>query len=85
MSLISNLLIHPYYIFITNYILGSHGMPGIYFQYDINALKFIITEKRITMFHLIIEIASTIGGLFLLFSKYIDKLQILYYKLITYL
>ncbi|XP_022170355.1 endoplasmic reticulum-Golgi intermediate compartment protein 2 [Myzus persicae] len=47
---------------------GSHGMPGIYFQYDINALKFIITENRITMFHLIIEIASTIGGLFLLFN-----------------
>jgi len=54
-------------------------MPGIYFQYDINALKFIITENRITLFHLIIEIASTIGGLFLLFSKYIGKLQILYY------
>jgi len=60
-------------------------MPGIYFQYDINALKFIITENRTTLFHLIIEIASTIGGLFLLFSKYIEKLQILYYTLITYL
>ena len=46
-------------------------MPGIYFQYDINALKFIITANEITMFHLIIELASTIGGLFLLFSEYI--------------
>jgi len=46
-------------------------MPGIYFQYDINALKFVITENKITMFHLIIAITSTVGGLFLLFSKYI--------------
>jgi len=60
-------------------------MPGIYFQYDINALKFIITENRITLFHLIIEIASTIGGLFLLFSMYIEKLQIFYRKFLTYL
>lgn len=48
--------------------LGSHGMPGIYFQYDINALKFVITENKITMFHLIIAITSTVGGLFLLFN-----------------
>lgn len=47
-------------------------MPGLFFQYDINALKFIITEYKITTFQLIIKIASTVGGLFLLFSKYID-------------
>lgn len=52
------------------FLLGSHGMPGIFFQYDINALKFIITEDKITIFQLTIKIASTIGGLFLLFSKY---------------
>lgn len=55
------------------YILGSHGMPGLFFQYDINALKFIITEYKITTFQLIIKIASTVGGLFLLFSKYIEE------------
>ncbi|XP_025421917.1 endoplasmic reticulum-Golgi intermediate compartment protein 2 isoform X2 [Sipha flava] len=47
---------------------GSHGMPGIFFQYDINALKVIITEDKITIFQLTIKIASTIGGLFLLFN-----------------
>lgn len=46
-------------------------MPGIYFQYDTNALKFIITEERTTILHLIIQIASSIGGLYLLFRKYL--------------
>lgn len=45
-------------------------MPGIFFQYDINALKVIITEDKISKFHLIIEIASSFGGVFLLLSKY---------------
>lgn len=45
-------------------------MSGIFFQYDMNALKFIITEDKITTFNLIIEIASAFGGVFLLFSKF---------------
>lgn len=48
-------------------------MAGIFFQYDINALKFIITEDRVTVFNLIIEIASCFGGVFFLFSKYTIK------------
>lgn len=45
-------------------------MPGIFFQYDINALKIIITENKISTFNFIIEIASPFGGVYLLFSKY---------------
>jgi len=46
-------------------------MTGIFFQYDINALKVIIKEDRTTIFNLIIRIASCFGGLFIVFSKYI--------------
>jgi len=46
-------------------------MSGIFFQYDMNALKVIIAEDEMTVLHLIIQIASILSGLFLLFSKYI--------------
>lgn len=52
---------------------GSHGMSGIFFQYDMNALKFIITEDDVTVFQLIVQIASCFGGLFIVFSKYINR------------
>lgn len=47
-------------------------MGGIFFQYDISALKFIIKEERTTIFNLVVKVASSIGGLFILFSKYIN-------------
>lgn len=48
-------------------------MPGIFFQYDINALKFIIKDDKTTTFNLIIKIASLFGGLFIIFSKYFNN------------
>lgn len=48
-------------------------MSGIFFQYDMNALKFIIKEDDVTLFQLIVQIASSFGGLFIVFSKYINK------------
>jgi len=47
---------------------GNEGMSGIFFQYDTNALKVIIAEDEMTILHLIIHLASTLGGLFLLFN-----------------
>ncbi|XP_050426429.1 endoplasmic reticulum-Golgi intermediate compartment protein 2 isoform X2 [Adelges cooleyi] len=46
----------------------DRGMSGIFFKYDINALKFVIVQDQVTFFHFIIEIAASFGGVFLLFN-----------------
>ncbi|XP_050529971.1 endoplasmic reticulum-Golgi intermediate compartment protein 2 isoform X2 [Daktulosphaira vitifoliae] len=56
---------------------GNHGMSGIFFKYDINALKFVIAQDQVTIFQFIIKIASSFGG----FLKIIlDKIIKFFYQ-----
>jgi len=42
---------------------GSHGTPGIYFKYDISALKVEVTKDREGFFQFLIRLCASVGGL----------------------
>lgn len=42
---------------------GSHGIPGLYFKYDMSALKVIIRQDRENFVHFIIRLCSVIAGI----------------------
>jgi len=42
---------------------GSHGTPGIYFKYDISALKVEVTKDREGFFQFIVRLCASVGGL----------------------
>ncbi|XP_066584287.1 endoplasmic reticulum-Golgi intermediate compartment protein 2 [Prorops nasuta] len=43
---------------------GSHGIPGIFFKYDMSALKIKVTQERDTIFQFLVKLCATIGGIF---------------------
>lgn len=42
---------------------GSHGMPGLYFKYDVSALKVIVKPDQEGFMHFLIRISSVIAGI----------------------
>jgi len=42
---------------------GSHGTPGIYFKYDISALKVEVTKDREAFFQFLVRLCASVGGL----------------------
>jgi len=42
---------------------GSHGTPGVYFKYDISALKVEVTKDREAFFPFLVRLCSGVGGL----------------------
>jgi len=42
---------------------GSHGTPGIYFKYDISALKVEVTKDRESLVTFLVRLCSGVGGL----------------------
>lgn len=42
---------------------GSHGIPGLYFKYDMSALKIAVEPNRDNLFHLIVRLGSIISGI----------------------
>lgn len=42
---------------------GSHGIPGIYFKYDMSALQIIVLKKRPNIVPFCIRLASVISGI----------------------
>jgi len=42
---------------------GSHGTPGIYFKYDISALKVEVTKDREGFFQFLVRLCASVGGL----------------------
>lgn len=42
---------------------GSHGNPGIYFKYDVSALKVVIREDRENIASFLIRLCSVIAGI----------------------
>jgi len=43
---------------------GSHGIPGIFFKYDMSALKIKVTQERDTIFQFLVKLCATVGGIF---------------------
>lgn len=42
---------------------GSHGMPGLYFKYDVSALKVIVKPDQEGFMSFLIRISSVIAGI----------------------
>lgn len=42
---------------------GSHGIPGLYFKYDMSALKIAVEPNRDNLFHLTVRLGSIISGI----------------------
>ncbi|CAK9831168.1 Endoplasmic reticulum-Golgi intermediate compartment protein 2 [Anthophora retusa] len=43
---------------------GSHGSPGIFFKYDMSALKVKVTQQRDTVCQFLVKLCATVGGIF---------------------
>ncbi|XP_017875728.1 endoplasmic reticulum-Golgi intermediate compartment protein 2 [Ceratina calcarata] len=43
---------------------GSHGSPGIFFKYDMSALKIKVTQQRDTVCQFLVKLCATVGGIF---------------------
>merc|ERR1712117_362934 len=42
---------------------GSHGVPGIYFKYDMSALKVIVNQDREPLAQFLVRLCAGVGGL----------------------
>ena len=42
---------------------GSHGIPGIFFKYDVSALKVQVTQERDSPIQFIVRLCATIAGI----------------------
>lgn len=43
---------------------GSHGIPGIFFKYDMSALKVRVTQERDSMVQFLVRLCASIGGIY---------------------
>ncbi|XP_014676767.1 PREDICTED: endoplasmic reticulum-Golgi intermediate compartment protein 2-like, partial [Priapulus caudatus] len=43
---------------------GSHGVPGIYFKYDVAGLKVSVTEQHKSYWQFLVRLSGIIGGVF---------------------
>lgn len=49
---------------------GSHGSPGIFFKYDMSALKIKVTQQRDTVCQFLVKLCATVGGIFVTSGKF---------------
>lgn len=49
---------------------GSHGMAGLYFKYDVSALKVIVKPDQEGFMHFLIRISSVVAGIIVISGKY---------------
>ena len=43
---------------------GSHGVPGIYFKYDMSALKVVVSEDREPLVQFLVRLCAVCGGIY---------------------
>lgn len=60
---------------------GSHGVPGLYFKYDIAALKVEVCSQQIHILKFLTRVSSVIAGIVVIFSFVNTCLQFIYKKL----
>lgn len=51
---------------------GSHGIPGLYFKYDVSALKVIVKQDHESFVSFLIRISSVIAGIIVI-SGYLNS------------
>lgn len=59
---------------------GSHGMPGIFFKYDMSALKVTIRQERDNFTTFLARLCATIGGIYVCSGKQIPFQLILIFS-----
>ena len=48
---------------VVNHDSGSHGIPGIYFKYEIEGLKMDISDESVPFWKFLVHLAAIIGGI----------------------
>lgn len=48
---------------------GSHGMSGIFFKYNTNALKVLVTETRDPFVNFFVRLSGVLGGVYIVTGK----------------
>uniref|UniRef100_A0A023F2D1 Putative copii vesicle protein n=1 Tax=Triatoma infestans TaxID=30076 RepID=A0A023F2D1_TRIIF len=66
---------------IINHEKGSHGVPGIFFKYDVSALKVIVTQSREPLLKFFVRLSSTVAGIFVIAGFISSVVNILLKKL----
>ncbi|KAL3283936.1 hypothetical protein HHI36_018104 [Cryptolaemus montrouzieri] len=61
---------------------GSHGMPGIFFKYDVSALKVTVSQERDHFGMFLVRLCSIIGGVYVC-SGFINSLVQFVYNFFT--
>ncbi|KAI4501515.1 hypothetical protein M0802_003392 [Mischocyttarus mexicanus] len=62
-----------------DHIKGSHGIPGIFFKYDMSALKIKITHQRDSITQFLVKLCATVGGIFVTSGLIKNILQSFWY------
>ena len=66
---------------------ASHGIPGIFFQYDMSSLKVTVTQQRDSVIQFFIKLCATVGGIYVTNGNIKFKLHnqlILYYNVYAF-
>jgi len=45
-----------------DHMMGSHGVPGLFFKYDMSALKVKVVQERDSLAQFLIKLCATVGG-----------------------
>lgn len=61
---------------------GSHGIPGLYFKYDMSALKVIVRVDRDNIIQFIVRLCSIIAGIVVLTSLVNSMIQLCFRGLV---
>lgn len=48
---------------------GNHGVPGLYFKYDVSALKVIVEQDRENIVQFIVRLCSITAGIVVICGK----------------
>lgn len=72
---------------IVNHEAGLHGVPGIYFKYEIEGLKIDVLENSIPIWKFLVRLCAIVGGIIelsimfnQLFTNWIDIIDLKYRK-----
>lgn len=69
----------------TDHSKGSHGNPGIYFKYDVSALKVVIKEDRENVGSFAIRLCSVIAGIVVICGFVNSIVQAVFDRMFGYL
>ena len=67
---------------VINHDAGAHGVPGIYFKYEIEGLKVTIREDQVAWWQFIVQLCAILGGI-LAMSGLINQVFTYIFDIIT--